>query len=755
MTAIDWDFFITWLLMAGFGLLIALYFYRRGLHRSTQNDLPHLSYLIVGLLWSLGILFAHPRIRDLALLVPFERLAPYLLAASPALLLLMTADLVRSGRPAWRWLLVAPAVLIIFAVPHDGSLRPELAKSLVLGIRSFSRDGLWRLSLIAANLVSVIAAFRLSAELYREGWGLVYRNRLRYWLLALALVALGDLLSLIFSHPSPIFYLGGLTRLSGATVATATLLIPYLPTTNHLLRLLLSAMITGLVTFGLLLIGTLTTLATLPNNEQAAAIVGAVIVSVVVSLAYSPLQRRTQAAVDRLILGHQSELGNVLAEYNRQISEHLDLEQLAERVMTLLSEALHLEQGKNAGSLVVVKVTTQGAVGLTPIVWPGRPPMPNLLCSPDSPLAVYWRDNDDPLAQYDVEVLPDFAAVPDEELECLAQWETELYVPLRMDGRLVGMLALGPKHTGGTYSAAEIRFLNSLTFQTTLALELAQILSDLKIANIQLTRLSDELAQVNRRLFEADRLKSGFIGIITHELRSPFVSLAFSLQIIERHGLEHLLPEQREQLDELQEGITELKQMVDHIIAFASLLSKQGELKMEPLDLSEIVAGTVQTLEPMAESRQIALDARVWPGLLPVLGDRERLADAIYHLTHNAIKFNQPGGWVQLRCQPENGNIEIRVQDNGIGIPADRLEYLWNAFTQMADPLRRGVEGLGLGLALVRYVAVAHGGEVWAESVEGQGSTFGFKVPARHPVSKRIQQRQAELPRISLKDLKK
>ena len=738
VAAIDWDFLIAWLLAPGFGLLTILYIYRRGWSRMSRADPPCLAYLGVGLLWSLGVLFAHPRIRDLTFFVPFIRLAPYLLAASPALLLLVTADLVRSGRPRWLWLLIVPALLLIVAALHDGALRPGMSSNLVFGARRFDRQGLWRLFLLTANLVSIIAAFKLSIDFYREGWGLVYRNRLRYWFIALALIMLGDLMSSLFVHPSMLFYLGGLVRLSGATVATSTLLIPYLPTTNQVMRGFLSILTIGLLTFGLLLAGILTISGLIQENEQAAVLISTAIVSALLALVYLPLHHKIHAAIDTLLLGHQTDLRNVLEEYRHQINQQLDLQELASVVVRLLAGALHLESETQDSLLVTAKVTDQAAVALTPIAQPNQPKRPNLLCVSDSALAAYWRESHEPLSQYDIEVLPDFEAVPSDERERLSRWGTKLYVPLRTTERLVGVLALGAKRSGASYNAAEIRFLKSLTYHTAVAIEQAQLLSDLKIANIQLTRLSDELAQVNRRLYEADQLKSGFISVITHELRSPFVPLAFSLQLIERHGLDHLAPEQREQLSVLKKCVTELKQMVDHIIAFASLLSKQGELNMEPLDLNQVIQDTVQSIQPMAESRQVSLDIRIWPSLPQVLGDQERMSEAIYHLIHNAIKFNNPGGWVRVRCQPTNGDVQVRVQDNGVGVPQDRLDNLWNAFTQMADPLRRGVEGLGLGLALVRYVAVSHGGEVWAESVEGQGSTFGFRVPALKKDAQRI-----------------
>ena len=105
------------------------------------------------------------------------------------------------------------------------------------------------------------------------------------------------------------------------------------------------------------------------------------------------------------------------------------------------------------------------------------------------------------------------------------------------------------------------------------------------------------------------------------------------------------------------------------------------------------------------------------------------LAEAIYHLTHNAVKFTSTGGKVTVRAHTDAAGFHLEVNDTGSGIPAERLPTLWDSFSQMADPLLRGVEGLGLGLALVKYVVNAHGGEVWAKSQQGVGSTFGFNLP--------------------------
>jgi len=245
----------------------------------------------------------------------------------------------------------------------------------------------------------------------------------------------------------------------------------------------------------------------------------------------------------------------------------------------------------------------------------------------------------------------------------------------------------------------------------------------------ELAEANVALTQANRQLQELDRLKSGFLGVITHELRSPFVNINMSLQLIERYGLDHLLPEQREQLQQLTVGVQSAKVMIDNLVKFATFLSKQGEVHLAPVKLGTLVENALLPLTFQARRKGLTLDLKIPDDLPAVRVDEALLAEAIYHLTHNAVKFTPVGGQVSLRAWAEGDLLHLEVKDTGVGVPSEKLPTLWDSFSQMADPLLRGVEGLGLGLALVKYVVDAHGGEVWAESQEGVGSVFGFRLP--------------------------
>jgi signal transduction histidine kinase len=230
-----------------------------------------------------------------------------------------------------------------------------------------------------------------------------------------------------------------------------------------------------------------------------------------------------------------------------------------------------------------------------------------------------------------------------------------------------------------------------------------------------------------------DQAKSNFISVITHELRTPVANVSFSLQLIDMYGMDNLLPEQKEQIKQISAGIKTTKAMVDNLITLAAFLNKQVELNLSEINSNEMIQLALTPLIPRAKEKEIMLHIDIIGDLLPVVGDSKHLENAIYQLIENAVKFTDSGGHVWVRSWTTSEEFFFDVKDSGPGVAPEKLPALWDEFNQMADPLRRTLEGLGLGLALVRYIVTAHGGKVWVESQEGKGSEFGFKLPLDGP----------------------
>lgn len=237
------------------------------------------------------------------------------------------------------------------------------------------------------------------------------------------------------------------------------------------------------------------------------------------------------------------------------------------------------------------------------------------------------------------------------------------------------------------------------------------------------------LEKANQQLKELDHLKSAFIGVISHELRTPLARTIFSLQLIEGQFSSAMSNEHLQLFNELTENVQNASEMINNLVNYADFVRKQGMLKLKDVNPAEVINVALLTLRRSARIKKIEFKINIETPLI-VQADEERLIDAIHELADNAVKYTSEGGTISIRAWLECNKFNISVQDTGMGVPPEKLPNLWESFYQMADPLRRGVEGLGLGLALVKYIVEAHNGQVWAESQVGIGSTFGFSIPA-------------------------
>lgn len=291
-------------------------------------------------------------------------------------------------------------------------------------------------------------------------------------------------------------------------------------------------------------------------------------------------------------------------------------------------------------------------------------------------------------------------------------------LPLLARGQVIGTIGLDIDLPYRNFTADEV------VLAELIAAQLAGIIQNVR-------SFDKDLQRAYKDLQELDRLKSSFIGIITHELRSPFVAANLSVQLLYRYTEAGMYDELQNQIKRLEQELVEGHRMIDSLISFASLMSKQGELFLEETDLADLTKDATIHLSRLVEARRIELIYNFAPDLPKVYLDQQRISEAIHHLVHNAIKFNKTGGLVEISGRTTSSKIIFEVKDTGTGVPPEKLDTIWNAFTQTVDDLQRGLEGLGLGLALVKSAVKAHGGKITATSQVGFGSTFGFWLPVK------------------------
>ena len=250
------------------------------------------------------------------------------------------------------------------------------------------------------------------------------------------------------------------------------------------------------------------------------------------------------------------------------------------------------------------------------------------------------------------------------------------------------------------------------------------------------------------RVRRLETVRRDFISNISHELRTPLAGLKALADTLCDGALEDP-PAARRFLDRIEVEVDAMTQMVEELLELSRIESGRMPLRLLPTPVSGIVDPPVERLHPQVERANLVLDVDLPEGLV-VLTEQERMQQVVTNLVHNAVKFTPAGGRISISGrllevgvdgQPasdlyglEPGTIPtgtwvvLSVQDTGIGIPAEDLDRIFERFYKI-DRARSG-GGTGLGLAISKHIVQAHGGQIWAKSREGQGSTFYFTLPA-------------------------
>jgi PAS domain S-box-containing protein len=270
------------------------------------------------------------------------------------------------------------------------------------------------------------------------------------------------------------------------------------------------------------------------------------------------------------------------------------------------------------------------------------------------------------------------------------------------------------------FTPAEITLVESLASEAAIAIENARLYTE------QQERAA-ELARALEQQQELDRLKSEFIQNVSHELRTPLTIARGYAELLSSGELGELQPQQREPLNIIVRRIHLLVKMVSDITAILRL--EQRRTRPQPVNLSALVQESLTDFQAAADGADLALSVEVAPQLPAVPGDPTELQRVLDNLVSNALKFTPAGGRVDLHLGQEQDTVVLEVADTGIGIPQDKLERVFERFYQVDGSASRRYGGTGLGLALVKEIVEAFGGQVSVSSVIGEGSTFRVTLP--------------------------
>jgi len=247
--------------------------------------------------------------------------------------------------------------------------------------------------------------------------------------------------------------------------------------------------------------------------------------------------------------------------------------------------------------------------------------------------------------------------------------------------------------------------------------EVERTTEDLKMSNT-------ELESANIRLLELDRLKSEFVSMVSHELKTPLTSIKLSMDILRSlSGSEKDIRTKDELFGIVDRNIERQSRLVNDLLYISRIETGTLKFNLGPVDLYDIIRESVRSTRVIAEEKGIFIHTDLEGESLEITGDHDRLVQVFVNLIGNALKFTEKGE-IRIQVRMVAGHPEIRVSDTGIGIPPDELGRIFDKFHQVDSGLTREVGGTGLGLAICRGIINGHGGSIRAESEVGRGSTF-------------------------------
>ena len=342
--------------------------------------------------------------------------------------------------------------------------------------------------------------------------------------------------------------------------------------------------------------------------------------------------------------------------------------------------------------------------------------------SPDSPLIESLTHFPHALTLEQLAEQPEARGLWVREWEALERLQAEALVPIRTEDGLIGFFTFGPRTDNVPFSLRELqRWFPHIAQQVAIMLDNSRLYAQLQAEADMLTRINEELRELNQ-------IKTDLIHNVSHELRTP-LTLIIGYADLLRQKFFATEEEIQEAGEIIRQNAQHLLHLVEQLLSFQRL--DQVQFPLYPFNLADFLESVVKAWEPTLNAAGLTFQIDIADDVGYVQGNEDYLRQVLDNLLGNAQKFSPEGGTITLRAWRERDRVYISVSDQGIGVPPDKLERIFERFYQVDSTAKRKYGGMGIGLALCKEIVERHRGRIWAESEgEGKGLTVTFTLHA-------------------------
>lgn len=305
-------------------------------------------------------------------------------------------------------------------------------------------------------------------------------------------------------------------------------------------------------------------------------------------------------------------------------------------------------------------------------------------------------------------------------------------MPLIRGKIILGYLALGDQRSGG-YTNRDIKVLRTISDELVIAIQNALSVQEVRDINKNLQQRIEsataELRTSNTQLRHLDKTKDEFLSMASHQLRTPLTSVKGYLSMVLEGDAGKVTNAQKQLLSEAFTSSERMVHLIHDFLNVSRLQTGKFMLEQHPYDLAKLVTEEVKSLQRSAETRNMKLVFTNSVGELVLNIDENKIRQVIMNFIDNALFYSHDDSTITVELTKTNDNVELRVKDNGIGVPKGEQSQLFTKFYRASNARKQRPDGTGVGIFLAKKVITEHGGNVLFESVEGKGSTFGFTLP--------------------------